>query len=82
MNLGVAIELLKDGRKMAREGWNGKGLFLQLQNPDANSLMTGPYIYIDSTRLDTQNSSAPKLRVPWVASQTDLLAEDWMIVIF
>lgn len=62
-----------------REGWNGKGIFIALQSPDENSFMTSPYIYIDTTGLSTDNQSAPKSRVPWLASQTDMLAEDWNI---
>ena len=81
MNLGVAIELLKDGRKMAREDWQTRGLFLQLQKPDPNSLMTSAYIYLDSTQTKNNNSIYSKTRIPWVATQADLLAEDWMVVI-
>ena len=43
--------------------------------------MTHPYIFIDTTGLDTQNTKAPKNRVPWLASQTDMLSEDWQIVL-
>ena len=81
MNFGQAIEALKEGKKVAREGWNGKGIFIELQIPDENSKMTHPYIFIDTTGLDTQNTKAPKNRVPWLASQTDMLSEDWQIVL-
>lgn len=77
MNFGHALFLLKQGKKVARKGWNGKGIFLELQKPDEHSKMTHPYIYIDTTGLQTENEHAPKDRVPWVASQTDILAEDW-----
>jgi len=80
MNFGEAIHELKEGRKVAREGWNGKGIFIELQAPDANSKMTSPYIYIDTTVLQTENKSALKSLVPWLASQTDMLAEDWCLV--
>ena len=79
MNFGEAIEALKDGRKVARKGWNGRGIFIELQVPDSHSKMTHPYIYIDTTGLQTDNSYAPKDLVPWLASQTDMLAEDWTI---
>lgn len=77
MNFGKAIEALKNGKKVARKGWNGKGIFIELQRPDENSKMTHPYIFIDTTGLQTDNPDAPKDRVPWLASQTDMLAEDW-----
>jgi hypothetical protein len=68
MNFGQAIEELKKGNLVTREGWNGKGQCLGLQNPDENSANTLPYIYIITVQ---------KQRVPWLASQTDMLAEDW-----
>lgn len=80
MNFGEALEALKAGKKVARKGWNGKGIFIELQVPDENSKMTHPYIYIDTTGLQTDNPDAPKDRVPWLASQTDMLAEDWIVV--
>jgi hypothetical protein len=42
--------------------------------------MTSPYIFIDTTGLQTTNDLAPKSLVPWLASQTDMLANDWRIV--
>lgn len=79
-SFGVALSKLKHGCKVARKGWNGKGIFIELQVPDEHSKMTSPYIYIDTTGLRTDNADAPKSRVPWLASQTDMLAEDWVIV--
>lgn len=68
LNFGQALEHLKAGGKVARVGWNGKGMWLELQRPDAHSKMTLPYIYMSTVTGDL---------VPWLASQTDLLAEDW-----
>lgn len=81
MNFGQALEALKIGQKVARMGWNGKGIFIELQVPDEHSKMTSPYIFIDTTGLQTENPDAPKSRVPWLASQTDMLSEDWVIVL-
>ena len=77
MNFGAALVLLKSGGAVCRKGWNGTGIFIELQKPDENSKMTQPYIYIDTTALQTKNPDAPKGCVPWLASQTDLLADDW-----
>ena len=77
MNFGQAIEELKAGCKVSRTGWNGKGLWLELQVPDEHSKMTLPYIYINYP-MDAQNT--PGARVPWLASQTDMLADDWGVV--
>ena len=77
MDFGFTIRRLKAGGRMARKGWNGKGIFIELQVPDAHSKMTHPYIYINTTGLQTDNPDAPKSLVPWLASQTDMLADDW-----
>lgn len=74
MNFGNALQVLKSGGKVQRDGWNGKGLWLELQTPDAHSKMTLPYLYLNYPD-DAQNT--PGARVPWLASQTDVLAEDW-----
>jgi hypothetical protein len=71
LNFGQAIEALKKGQKVARKDWNGKGMWLMLQVPDAHSKMSLPYIYM---------KTADDHLVPWLASQTDVLAEDWEVV--
>ncbi|MFL6116748.1 MAG: DUF2829 domain-containing protein [Catenulispora sp.] len=68
MDFGMALEALKDHKRVTREGWNGKGMWLELQVPDAHSKMSRPYIYM---------STVDGALVPWVASQSDLLADDW-----
>lgn len=68
MNFGHALIALKAGAKVRRAGWNGKGMWLALQIPDSGSKMTLPYIYMSTVTQDL---------VPWLASQTDVLAEDW-----
>ena len=80
MDFGQALIELKNGNRVKRKGWNGDGIFLVLQVPDKNSKMTQPYIYIDTLGLKTNNPNAPKGRVPWLASQTDMLTEDWEVV--
>ena len=71
MDIGQALAQLRAGNRVAREGWNGKGMWLGLQVPDAQSKMTLPYVYM---------KTAPGPLVPWLCSQTDLLAVDWFIV--
>ena len=70
LSFGMALRELKEGEKLTRAGWNGKGQFVELQIPDKNSKMTLPYIYI---------STVDGELVPWLASQTDMLADDWEI---
>lgn len=71
MNFGAALEALKAGKKVTRSGWNGKGMWIHLQVPDAHSKMGLPYLYM-------RTAQGPL--VPWLASQTDVLAEDWSVV--
>lgn len=71
MDFSKALELLKTGARITRTNWNGKGMWLALQVPDANSKMTLPYIYMRTAQGDL---------VPWLASQTDLLALDWAVL--
>lgn len=71
MNFGSALEYLHDNRAVAREGWNGKGMWIKLQVPDEHSKMSLPYIYMHT---------ADKKLVPWLASQTDMLSNDWKVV--
>ena len=74
---GWAIEQLKAGNRVARTGWNGKGMWLELQSPGEHSEMTLPYLYLNYP----QNAkTTPGARVPWLASQTDVLADDWELV--
>lgn len=70
MNFSEALEELKKGNSVTRKNWNGKGQQIKLQVPDENSKMTLPYIYIKTVQGDL---------VPWLASQTDLLSEDWEV---
>jgi hypothetical protein len=95
MNFGSAIEALKSGLKVARSGWNGKGMFLYYvpansypaQTEAAKAFFFGkkeggnlggpimvPYrAYIAMKTVDDDV-------VPWLASQTDMLADDWEII--
>lgn len=78
MDFGKALENLKNGHKVCREGWNGKGMWLLMQRPEENSKMTLPYIYIE---YPTGHVAYPNgSRVPWLASQTDMLADDWLVL--
>jgi len=69
-DIGWAVRQMRLGFRVRRSGWNGKGMWLMLQTPDAHSKMTLPYIYI-RTAGETGDL------VPWLCSQTDLLADDW-----
>lgn len=71
MKIGDAIALLEQKHRVQRADWNGKNMYLELQIPDAHSKMSLPYVYM---------KTADDKLVPWLCSQTDLLANDWQIV--
>ena len=73
MDFGQAIYALKSGNRVARTGWNGANMWLGLQIPDEHSKMSLPYIYM---------STAQGHLVPWLARQTDMLANDWLVVAY
>jgi len=77
-SFGWALAKLRNGFKVQRAGWNGRGMWLNLQVPDAHSKMTLPYIYME---YPPGHAAYPQgCRVPWLASQTDLLSEDWSVL--
>lgn len=82
MDFGDVIKAMKKNpeKKFARKGWNGKGIYIQLQVPDEHSANTLPYIYMVTDKLVSDNPDAPRGRVPWLASQTDMLCDDWIEV--
>ena len=81
MKLGEAIELMKEDKRVQRSGWNGKGMFLfrvsahawgfETEVKGVDDFNTGPFICM-KTASDTL--------IPWLASQSDALADDWQEV--
>lgn len=79
LSFGDAIAALKAGSKVCRAGWNGKGVYVFLVEADEWTFTNGvndnlpllPFIAL---------VTADKTQVPWLASQTDILAEDWKIL--
>lgn len=80
MNFGYALERLNAGQRIARRGWNGKGMWLSLVK--AEDWKSDSYLHWP---LNTEFENAPWIGmktadnkfVPWLASQTDILATDW-----
>lgn len=86
MTFGLAVEALKKGHKVARSGWNGKGMFLLLVPGSTFQVNRAPLlgIYPEGHAVNycphIDMKTADDKVVPWLASQTDVLAEDWTIV--
>lgn len=93
MDFGMAIKELKKGNRVSREGWNGKGMWLILVPGQDNVSLRSGTPYKDALKdvdaieilphidMWTVNSEGRRAMLPgWVASQTDMLAEDWVII--
>lgn len=84
LNFGQAVEALKRGHRVARRGWNGKGMFVYLDDMKAYEMHVN---YDNDDHVDSQYDSALVLftalgthQVGWNASTPDVLAEDWCIL--
>lgn len=95
MDFGKALEALKQGKKVARKGWNGKGMFLWLKpsavvkaewckDPLLKELAEengGEIPALGTICMFTHDSSGRRaILTGWLASQSDLLLEDWEIL--
>lgn len=79
MNLtfSEALAHLKTGGGVPRKGWNGKDMVVRAQFPNKHSKMTQPYLYIEYPKNEKYPNGCLN---PWLASQGDLMDEDWFIV--
>ncbi|MCI8408688.1 MAG: DUF2829 domain-containing protein [Lachnospiraceae bacterium] len=78
MTFGIAVDLLKKGFKVAREGWNGKGMYLFLTHGEDIQSCTG--IHEKCVDVICMKTAQDTVVFGWLASQTDMLSEDWVIV--
>lgn len=97
MTFGMALEALKIGQKVARSGWDGKGMWLSLSGPLEGKVIGADQFWSENNRqwarqfggamvlpsitMKTINASGREaILMGWLASQTDMLSEDWEIV--
>jgi Protein of unknown function (DUF2829) len=86
MDFGGALKALKGGGKVTRLGWNGKGMFLYLVAGSTFEVNRPPLlgIYPEGTQISylphIDMRTADGSCVPWLASQSDLLADDWSVI--
>lgn len=83
MDFGKAIQLLKEGRRVQRQGWNGKNQYIELATnisyKNANNETINPeHEAIRNKAIAFVGTSG--IQLGWLASQADMLAEDWKIV--
>ena len=89
LSFGDAVAALKEGLRVAREGWNGKGMFLSLVKGRDTDYHVNSEVFGTGNDGNSQDQlpvldaiymkTADNKLVPWLASQTDALAEDWVI---
>ena len=96
MTFGLAIEALKLGKKVSRKGWNGKGMFIYLTTGGITPVInlkqeTAKNLFGEHALLECDvtvnikshidmRAADGSIVIGWLASQTDMLAEDWQIV--
>ena len=86
MNFSDALNEIKDGKKVQRSGWNGKGMFIFMVPGSTFTVNRAPLlgIYPEGTVIKyhahIDMKTADDQVVPWLCSQTDMFAEDWQIV--
>ena len=85
MNFGQAIEAAKQGKQIARRGWNGKGQFVELASCITYIDPYGGRVNVDHAAAGNRAFAfvgTSGVQLGWLASQADMLAEDWYIVEF
>lgn len=83
MTFGIAIEMIKRGFKVARKGWNGKKQYIQLATAISYKSMDGDVVNCEHESIGNKAIAfvgTSGVQMGWLASQADMLAEDWVIV--
>lgn len=83
MKFGEALEILKQGGKVQRKGWNGKGQYIELATNVSYKNTNGDIINVNH---ETMGNNAiafvgtSGVQLGWLASQADMLSEDWQVI--
>lgn len=83
MTFGLAIEAMKKGKKVARQGWNGKNQYIELATNISYVNAENKVINCDHNAIGNKAIAfvgTSGVQMGWLASQADMLAEDWLIV--
>lgn len=83
MDFGKAVEALKAGKKVARRGWNGKGQYIELATNISYMNAAGEIVNCNHDAIGNKAIAfvgTSGVQMGWLASQADMLAEDWEIV--
>ena len=83
MDFGKAIQLLKEGKRVQRQGWNGKNQYIELASNISYKNPSGEIINAEHEAIGNKAIAfvgTSGVQLGWLASQADMLAEDWRIV--
>lgn len=83
MNFGQAIEAIKRGKKASREGWNGKSQYIELATCISYKNAFGDVVNANHDAIGNKSIAfigTSGIQLGWLASQADMLAEDWHLV--
>lgn len=83
MDFGKAIQLLKEGKKLQREGWNGKNQYIELANNISYVNANDEVVNVNHEEIGNKAIAfvgTSGVQLGWLASQADMLAEDWKVV--
>lgn len=82
MNFGSAIQAVKDGKRACREGWNGKGQYIELATNISYKTVSGNVVNVNHDAIGNNAIAfvgTSGVQLGWLASQEDMLAEDWRL---
>ena len=83
MSFGEAIKLLKEGKRLQREGWNGKNQYIELATNISYKNTRGEIINVEHDAIGNNAIAfigTSGIQLGWLASQSDMLADDWKII--
>ena len=83
MNFGKAIDLLKEGKKVSRKGWNGKNQYIELATNISYKNVDGEIININHKTMGNKAIAfigTSGVQIGWLASQSDMLSDDWELI--
>ena len=83
MNFGLAIEAMKKGKKVARRGWNGKNQHIELATRISYMTAEGVFVNVEHEAIGNKAIAfcgTSGVQMGWLASQADMLADDWEVV--
>lgn len=83
MSFGEAIKLLKEGKRLQREGWNGKNQYIELATNISYKNAKGEIINVEHEAIGNNAIAfvgTSGVQIGWLASQSDMLAADWKII--